>query len=204
MPAKSLTNIARKSNIIGDFVRKCLLLCLENKASLRLKRFNKYIIGKKILDVGLGSGSMAKILSDKNYTMFNIDVSNTSLYPSIQPLIYNGEDIPYKAEYCDTALLISVLHHCTNPMKVLEETMRVAKRIIIIEDTFRNQFEKILVSARDSVGNFEFYKHQYYMTNEWITIFKKRRWKIIHKEEWSSLEYYGMYGRQTLFVLEPE
>ncbi len=177
---------------------------LEKTAKSRLKLFEKYLNGKKILDVGLGSGSMAHIISIKDFDVKGIDVTETSLYPELKPIIYDGENIPSKDEKYDVGLLICVLHHCPKQLKVLEETMRVSKRVIIIEDTYRSVFEKMMISARDSVGNFEFYPHEYRSTSGWQEIFKNKGWKVIHKKEWSSVAFYGMYGRQTLFVIEKD
>ncbi len=203
MPALAFVNFINKSGSIGNTVRKVARSLMELNARSRFNLFEKYIVGSKILDVGVGAGSMSKILISRRFKVVGVDVVNSSLYPGITAKIYDGENLPLKNGSMDTGLLICVLHHCSNPMKVLEETMRVCKRIVIIEDTYRNEFERFLVSARDSVGNFEFYHHDYHRTEDWIKIFMKLGWKSIYTKEWSSIEFYGMYGRQTLFVIEP-
>lgn len=205
MPAKVLIDLinSRDSKFVL-LARRVTVWLMERTATSRLRLFEKHILGKKILDVGVGAGSMAKVIKDKGLDEVGIDVTNTSLYPEVVPVIYDGENISFKSRSRDTGLLICVLHHCSNPMRVLEETMRVCKRVIIIEDTYRNEIERILISARDNVGNFEFYQHDYHKTREWEKIFKIRGWHSIYTKEWSSLEFYGMYGRQTLFVIEPK
>ena len=132
-----------------------------------------------------------------------MDVTNTSLYPNIIPTIYNGNKFPYKNNEFDTGLLICVLHHCPLQVTVLQEAMRTCKRLVILEDTYRNKFEKILVAARDNVGNFEFYMHKYRSTQDWLKLFDKLNWKSIYTKDWSNISSYGMYGRQTFFVIEP-
>lgn len=205
MPAKVLIDLIKSRDSRFVFLaRKVTVWLMEHTATSRLRLFEKHILGKKILDVGVGAGSMAKVIKNRGFDVIGIDVTNTSLYPEIVPIIYDGENFPLKSDSCNTGLLICVLHHCKNPMKVLEETMRLCKRVIIIEDTYRNKLERILISARDNVGNFEFYQHDYHKTYEWEKIFEKRGWHSIYTKEWSSVEFYGMYGRQTLFVIEPK
>lgn len=204
MPARPVLNPIKTDTFLGVFTRKIGVRLLEGASRSRLKFFEKHLYGENILDVGLGTGSMGKILKNKGFRLIGIDVDNTSLYGDIQPVIYDGRDIPFPTNKFDTGMLICVLHHCNDQLKVLEETMRVCKRVIIIEDTFRNNLERFLVGIRDSVGNFEFYYHKYRSTNEWLRVFKIKHWKVISKKEWSSLSFFGMYGRQTLFVIERE
>lgn len=203
MPAKVLIDLMNNGGIIGDGINVLARKLMEKTARVRFQLFKEYIRGEKILDVGVGVGAMSKILMGNGYKITGIDVTRTSLYPTILPVIYDGENIPLARKTCDTGLLICVLHHCFNPSRVLDETMRVCKRAIIIEDTYRNNFEKLLISARDNVGNFEFYQHEYHTTKEWLKIFQKKGWKSIKIIEWSSIEFYGLYGRQTMFVIEP-
>lgn len=203
MPVKILVDLINKrKGVLGGLVKKITIGLMERTTLVRLNLFENKLIGNKILDVGLGTGSMAKILLDRKFDVRSIDVTNTSLYSEIDPIIYDGENIPMATKSCDTGLLICVLHHCSNPMKVLEETMRVCKRVIIIEDTYRNDLEKMLISARDNIGNFEFFQHQYHKTKEWERIFKNMGWQTLYVKEWSSVTFYAMYGRQTLFVIE--
>lgn len=204
MPAKPIVDLITQDSLLGKLSRGLAIRLMEKGSIERLNLFKRYIKGEKILDVGVGTGSMYKILDDKGFKVDGIDVSDTSLYPEIKARKYDGENFPYKSKTFDTGLLVCVLHHCGKQLRVLEETMRTCSRVIIIEDTFRNQFERKFVSARDMVGNFEFFDHEYRSSKDWLNIFKKRGWKTVYKKEWSSMTFYGMYGRQTLFVIEKE
>jgi len=178
MPIKLITDFSSKSTYLSIIVRKISQSLAEKVANRRLSMFKKYLT-KNILDIGLGGGSISKILIDKNFKVKNLDVTNTSLYPNIIPTIYNGNKFPYKNNEFDTGLLICVLHHCPLQVTVLQEAMRTCKRLVILEDTYRNKFEKILVAARDNVGNFEFYMHKYRSTQDWLKLFDKLNWKSI-------------------------
>lgn len=202
MPAKAIVAVINKKTWWGETSRKVAITLMEGTARSRYGLFKNFLKGKSVLDVGVGVGSMSKILRDRGFKVTGIDIDKSSLYGDMAPIVYDGRNIPLKDKSIDTGLLICVLHHCSEPLKVLEETMRVCKRIVIIEDTFRNGLERFLVAARDSIGNFEFYHHDYRSTKEWLAIFKKRGWKVVYKNEWSSVTFYGMYGRQTLFVID--
>lgn len=203
MSIKLVAQIIKKDHILGDSIGQLARKLMTYSVKFRLSKIESDLKGPEILDVGLGTGAITNYLIKHNHKVTSIDVVDKSIYSNISPVLYDGENIPFSAKSFDTGLLISVLHHCTNPIRVLEETMRVCKRIIICEDTYRNRFEHILNSARDNISNFEFYQHLYHSTDEWNKIFKKRGWHSIKTQEWSNISFYGMYGRQTLFVIEP-
>lgn len=202
MPAKTLVNLVNRKNSLSQFSRHIGRKMAEHDACRSFRRFQRFLVGG-VLDVGVGTGSMAKILGDHGFRVIGIDIADSSMYPEIIPVVYDGSRMPFRSKSHDNALLICVLHHCTDAIGVLTETMRVTKRLILIEDTFRNGVEKALVSARDCLGNFEFYDHHYRTTREWEAIISAKNWQVVHKEEWSSFTWYGMYGRQTLLVTEP-
>jgi len=201
MPVKLITDFSKKNKPINKLIRHIAQKVSELVAINRLSLFQEYL-GKRILDIGLGGGSVSYLLKKNGFQVNNLDITNTSLYQEISPTLYNGSDFPYKNAQFDTGIIICVLHHCADQEKVLKEAMRTCKRLIILEDTYRNQLEKILISMRDGVGNFEFYPHHYRSTNEWNQLFNKFYWHSIYIKEWSNISSYGMYGRQTLFVVE--
>lgn len=201
MPAKPLVKIINWSETKTSFLKDLVVSFMEYDQSKRLKKFERYVSGK-ILDVGVGMGSMNKLLREKGYDITGIDVADSTLYKNYPPIIYNGSEIPFKKKVFDTGLLLYVLHHCSDPLKVLEETMRTCKRVVVIEDTYRNNFEKTLVTMRDSFGNMEFYQHPYRKVTEWQRLFRQKKWNVLYKKEWSDISYYGMYGRFVLFVIE--
>lgn len=159
----------------------------------------------KILDVGLGSGAFASFLKNHKYNVTGVDVVNLSLYKDIQPEIYNGKKLPYKDNQFDVALLVSVLHHCgknKQNLKVLEETMRVSKRVIVIEDSYRNEPERKFVSAMDQLANWEFWRHPYLTNEEWFKFIDKKKWRTVFAKEYSQLAFGAIYTHYCMYVLE--
>ena len=98
--------------------------------------------------------------------------------------------------------IVHVLHHCDDGIKVLEEAKRVAKRVIVIEDTFRSKFEWLVISIGDAVTNFEFKWHKFRKSNEWKKIIKKHNWKLIAFENWFEILISSLYSYYCLFVIE--
>jgi len=128
-----------------------------------------------ILDIGSGLCRIAKILQDKGYEVTALDIQNLSIVPDIKPIIYDGKKLPFKNNSFDTALLLTVLHHTPDPEAILKEAKRVSKKIIIIEDIYKNTAHKYLTFALDSLLNLEFFGHPHSNKddNGWKKLFKK-------------------------------
>lgn len=207
MPIGALANCFKGISLIdkkqNKWRRVLAETVLEKKVFDIFKRIVPYISkNSKILDIGTGDGSIAGYLIKNKYKVRTLDVQNHSLYREIQPVIYDGWNIPFGDKEFDIALVISVLHHCQDGLRVLNEAKRVAKRVIVIEDTFRNGVEKMMVGLRDCLCNFEFFGHIYRDEREWREIVRKRGWKLTRYREWSSVFYGILYGRQNLMVID--
>ena len=186
----------------ANFWSKIIHGVMVRKADEVWKHIGKHISGKKVLDVGMGSGSISYLLIKKGFEVTGVDVSNLSIYENLKPVIYDGHGLPFKDNQFDTAVIIHVLHHCNDGLEVLREAKRVAKRVIFIEDTYRNAVEWFLGAVFDSLGNFEFWWHQYRMVYEWRQILAKNEWKIMASGVWSEVGIASLYGRYCMFVIE--
>jgi ubiquinone/menaquinone biosynthesis C-methylase UbiE len=201
--------ITTKLNKIGieDLVKKgkrysLVARFLNIKSRFIFNKVKDSIKGNRILDVGTGVGGFAAYLSTKGYDVVSIDVDNSSLFEDFPTLLYNGNDFPFGDNEFDTVLLIHVLHHCENRMRVLREAIRVSQRVIFIEDTYRNKLEKLIVSFNDMLGNCEFYPHPYSTPNEWREIINRENCNILKEESYSRFTYHILYGRYVMFVVE--
>lgn len=211
MPMSFITkNISGKISSASPQKSSLLAQCVHHYMQIKAAESYQHIApfikkSNKILDVGLGAGTLAAHLTQKGFNVSGVDVVNLSLYKDIQPKIYNGKKLPYKKNEFDVALLISVLHHCgTNGenKKVLSEAMRVAKRVIVIEDSYRNELERRIVSATDQVANWEFWKHQYLTNEEWFEFIAKKRWHTIFAKQYDQFAFGMFYTHYCMYVLE--
>jgi ubiquinone/menaquinone biosynthesis C-methylase UbiE len=181
-----------------ESIIKPLLLIKSKKMNYYCKGFLK----GKVLDIGSGRGYIAKELQTKNNVKVTcLDVNNRG-QTNLKVTVYNGEEIPFKENQFDTALIAYVLHHCEEPIKVLKEAVRVCKgNIIIFEDTkpspITNTMDFLSNKLRGVETPFKFRKEK-----EWIGIFKKLNLKIIKIKHNVEREWFYPFVEHTMFVVK--
>jgi ubiquinone/menaquinone biosynthesis C-methylase UbiE len=154
----------------------------------------------KVLDFGCGTCSIWKYLADRGYNLTGVDINNLSLYQKYQPEIIQEGRLPYEDNQFDVAIIYTVLHHTKDPKSVLLEVKRVAKRLIVVEETYKNSFQKYLTFIMDSLTNWEFLGHPH--TNkteqEWTNLFTEIGLKIDETRK----KTYWLFFDSTSFYLE--
>lgn len=104
--------------------------------------------GKKILDVGVGSGGVACAFSHFGAEVVGIDVDRNYLRVveqqskdrnvKIELKLYDGETFPFKDETFDVVIFFDVLEHLPNPDLTVKEISRVLKKdglvFIVVEN----------------------------------------------------------------------
>ncbi|MCP4632123.1 MAG: class I SAM-dependent methyltransferase [candidate division Zixibacteria bacterium] len=82
-----------------------------------------------ILDLGSGSGSLTKLLSEKRFHVIPADLSIDNLKaissPNCYPVYADGYQLPFQDNCFDAVILSSVLEHCKEPIDMLKESKRV-------------------------------------------------------------------------------
>jgi len=160
---------------------------------------------KKILDLGCGSGGLAKILISKyNLSVFGLDIKDTRIH-QIPFRIFCGEKIPFPENYFDGVLISFVLHHAKDPISLLKEAKRVGKFLILFEDVPENFFQKIFCWIHFITWNLFFGKTEKFFflkTKEWQKIFKNLGLELILKKE-IKFKYHFLHPvRKKMFVLK--
>lgn len=170
-------------------------------AKFKIERISEYLSKKKsILDIGTGPGSVCLLLNREGYNVAPVDVVDQTLTSEIDPEIYNGKKLPYKDKSFDTALILTVLHHTSNPENVLSEAKRVADKIIIIEDIYSSSIQKYLTFVVDSIVNMEFASHPHSNKSdkEWKETFNKLGLKL----KVSRYDRFLLFFKQATYYLE--
>ena len=111
--------------------------------------------GAAVLDVGCGDGTIrAMIAADRpDITIRGVDVL---LRPEtrIPVELFDGTTLPCADDSYDAVMFVDVLHHTVDPMIMLREAARVARRQVLIKD---HTMDGPLAGARlrfmDWVGN---------------------------------------------------
>ena len=124
--------------------------------------------GEKILDLGVGTGNISKILYDKGYKITGLDFSTEMInkakekMPDGEFIVFDGNDsLPRFVEDFDTVIMNYFIHHF-NYMKqseIIEGLMNISKKIIIGDVMTKTKEEMIEVKDKnmDSWDDEEFY-----------------------------------------------
>lgn len=167
----------------------------------KVSRFLPWLpAGSTAVDIGAGNGLVAFELINAGINATAVDVANLSILPEIPVTVYDGEKLPYANNHFDNALLLTVLHHTTDPVAVLKESARVAKQVVIIEDVYKNVVQKYLTFGMDTLVNFGHSEMTYQNRSleEWKLIFKDLNLEIIAEKQKRVL----LIFRQATFVLK--
>ncbi len=160
----------------NDLLRKIVSGLGKQRAKDLLKEVYQYLDKQdNIIDIGAGTCNVCALLKGKEFQTTPLDVQNLSFVKEIDPVIYNGREIPFADKSFNVALLLTVLHHTPVPKDIIKEAKRVSQKIIIIEDIYLNAFHKYLTYFIDSLLNFEFVGHPH--TNK-----SDQEWKLLFKE----------------------
>ncbi len=153
-----------------------------------------------ILDIGTGNGALALLLEKEGKKITGLDIKNKSAFPSIVPLIYDGQLFPFEDNAFEVVQLITMLHHTPEPELLIREAKRVGQQIIIMEDIYDNSIQKYFTFFADSLNNLEFSGHPHSNKTD-------AAWKKIFEEshlELKEVAYYDFlfFFRQVTYVLE--
>jgi ubiquinone/menaquinone biosynthesis C-methylase UbiE len=117
--------LRNQAEMLGDYVRR----------------------GDSILDVGCGTGYLSKYLEEM-YAVepTGLDVKDFCVTP-ISFRVFDGKSIPFAERTFDHVIISFTLHHSQDPMSLIRECRRVARRsIMVFEDLPDSRPGKILVS----------------------------------------------------------
>jgi SAM-dependent methyltransferase len=183
-------------------LRKWLQATIPARMKIKLHRIQPLLPTEaRILDLGTGNGGLCKSLREMGHDVQPCDVKDISFFPEVQPLIYNGQRLPFENGAFDTTLLITVLHHTPQPDAVLDEAIRVSsRRIVVMEDIYKNPVQKYLTWFTDSLVNMEFVGHPHTNRSDrrWQKTFASKGLQVVSKNEFRTL----LFFRQVIYVLE--
>ena len=179
-----------------DFLIKPLLIIKANKIE---KLCTPYLKGK-VLDVGAGRCYISERLKNNGLKVTCLDVKDLSR-TKMKIITYNGKNFPLKSNEFDSALIAYVLHHCEDPIQVLNETIRVCKgNIVIFEDTKPSPITNAMDFLSNKLRNVET-PFKFRTKIEWLAIFKKLNLKIIEVQHNVEREWFYPFVEHTMFVV---
>jgi SAM-dependent methyltransferase len=149
--------------------------------------------GSRVLDVGTGDGSIAAAViagrPDIEISGLEFQVRESCAIP-VQG--FDGESIPFPDNHFDFISFLDVLHHTHDPMVLLREACRVARRGLIIKDHLKEGcLAGRTLAFMDRVGNRRYgidLPNTYWTRAEW-----ESAWKALRLEAAEWREALGIY-----------
>lgn len=180
---------------------------VDKRSGKIISNFSDFIEkGDKVLDIGAGGGWIARALKKrKGADITLLDITNFN-QTSLKLVLYDGKKIPFPDNTFDTSLLVFTLHHCTDPLIVLEEAKRVTRgNIIIAEDIPTSFLNRIFLCFWDVIVNMpsviklpgENISFKFKTVFGWNQVFEKFKLKSIFQKGFKS----NSLIRHHLFVV---
>ena len=149
--------------------------------------------GVTILDVGCGDGLLAATLRSKRS---DLSIRGLDVLPRqnmhIPVDIFDGARIPFDDNAFDAVLFSDVLHHTYDPMVLLREAQRVARRWVLLKDHYRQGLAAgIRLRFMDWVGNARFgvaLPYNYWTERQW-----QQAWRQVGVEPEEMVTRLGLY-----------
>ena len=131
-----------------------------------------------VLDVGCGDGKLsAQILELRGDTIIKgVDVlARSQSYIPVD--LFDGQTIPAADDSFEVVMFVDVLHHTEDPMILLREATRVARRHIILKDHLQDRpLAKTTLRFMDSIGNARYgvaTPYNYWHERKWRQAFEE-------------------------------
>lgn len=126
----------------------------------------------KVLDVGCGDGLLAYLVRKKrsDIAISGVDVLvRRQTYISVDS--FDGHRIPCQDKSLDVVMFVDVLHHTEEPLKLLREGVRVARKSIVVKDhILHGAFAGQTLRFMDWVGNSRYgvaLPYNYWTRQQW-------------------------------------
>jgi ubiquinone/menaquinone biosynthesis C-methylase UbiE len=139
--------------------------------------------GERVLDVGCGDGSMARIIQNAfRCAIEGTDITNLLKHDMPFKLMKNDEQLPYRNKSFDVVMLNDVLHHTRKTIQILRESVRVGRTVLIFETK-----PTIMAKVVDYVLNWYLYSDMpipltHKCMDEWLKILGDLRLEVEHRE----------------------
>ena len=146
---------------------------------------DKYRDKNRVLDIGCGDGQFLKILKDRGWNEFGIEVTKDVVLYAREELGLNvvqgvAEDIDFSENYFDVVIMWGVIEHLKDPQRVLQKINKILRGgglLLIYTPNANSLFHKLArLAYLCSAGKFKYplcklfmAMHLYYFTPKTIS-----------------------------------
>lgn len=143
-------------------------------------------LGASVLDIGCGSGEIASDLADEGRSLRGVDTLARDVC-AVEMVTYDGQTLPFDDNTFEWATIIDVLHHASDPERVLAEARRVTTAGIVLKDHFaERRRHHLTLAVMDWVGNRQFgvgRDGRYLSRDEWSEMFDSAGLNVADQNE---------------------
>jgi len=128
----------------------------------------------RIIDLGAGKGLLAQEMAqrfDARVTMVDVASYNQTQLPLT---VCDSRQLAFADASFDYAVLSFVLHHCPHPETLINEALRVAREVIVIENQVEGRIRGAITRLIDSWPSIQYGTPPCYFTktrDEWFEWF---------------------------------
>jgi SAM-dependent methyltransferase len=160
--------------------------------------------GARVLDVGCGFGQLGRALMDASPNAAQVEgAENVRRGNELIPVTaFDGIRMPWSDRTFDAVILADVLHHDHDQERLLRESVRVSKNLVIVKDHLRDGFlAQQRISLLDWAANAGYdvpVLYKYNSLREWRGLVGKVSARVV--EERTSIDIYpplfnGLLGK---------
>ncbi|MFB2898157.1 class I SAM-dependent methyltransferase [Aerosakkonemataceae cyanobacterium BLCC-F50] len=135
---------------------------------------NQSLLG---IDVGCGSGEIARYIQDSNPQLKIVGVDILQRKDAVIDIVkFDGQKLPFEDKSYDFIIIVDVLHHTDNPLILMNECARVSRNFILIKDHIcENWWDRVRLRFMDWVGNRAYdvpLPYNYLSVNQWNKLYE--------------------------------
>lgn len=145
-----------------------------------------------VLDVGSGDGMLARRVMDLRPDLGIKGVDVMARPTSHIPVtLFDGVRLPFDTGQFDAVMMVDVLHHASDQEALLAETVRVAKRTLVIKDhVVAGLLARPTLAFMDWVGNARHgvaLPYSYWTESRWRAAFERVAMRTTIRRDWLGL-----------------
>lgn len=161
---------------------------LEGRARLFYNHVQEHLMGHEIVDFGCGDGRIGIMVEHDGNNVLLYDVQDYRRNRFKGNFTTNWSDV--EKRHFDTALALTVLHHCDTPGTEIRRVKKVARRIIVIESVVSREMSWAEMAFVDWFYNRCFHPGteipvpgNYMDVDGWRDLWSQEGLRVVHEED---------------------